>query len=308
MKMGHVSKILAIVALALAFAATPTQEATAQLSIAQTEIARPSFDGEIPLRPRARGRTQAEQWWSGDGGRSVRNVSEATLIPVLPAAENATGAAVIVAPGGAFQFLVMDNEGLAIARWLADNGIAAFVLKYRTDPTPRDASGFTAALLERLRGVLAGDGRMDATQAAREDGEAAIRLVRARAGAWNIDPNRIGFMGFSAGAITTIAVGLTDDAEARPNFIAPIYGSMASREVGADAPPMFVAIALDDGFFARNRDLALIESWRAAGRPVEAHLYERGDHGFAPTSAGAASLWKQQFLAWLHDRGVLTAQ
>lgn len=302
--------------LALLLAATATS-ASAQQSGAsradQAEIERPAFEGEISLRPRGRAQAEAEQWWGQDHDRNVRNVTQATLIPVLPAPERATGAAVIVAPGGAFQFLVMDNEGLEIARWLADNGVAAFVLKYRTDPTPRDTAGFTAALFARLRGVVAGDGQAISNAArgpelAREDAEAAVRLIRSRSATFGIDPNRIGVMGFSAGAITTVAVGLTADPEARPNFIAPIYGSLEPQDVGAEAPPMFLAIALDDGFFAQNKPLGLVDSWRAARRPVEVHLYERGGHGFASATSGAASLWRPQFLAWLQDRGVLRAR
>jgi acetyl esterase/lipase len=231
-----------------------------------------------------------------------------TLTPVLPDPAKATGAAVIVAPGGAFYTLVIDDEGYAVARWLADHGVAAFVLKYRTQETPRDQAAYAAAMAARMGAVRAmtTDAPIDPPPEALADAEAAVRLVRARAATWRIDPARVGLVGFSAGAITTLAAGLVEDRTARPDFIAPIYPSMSARPVPADAPPMFVAIALDDPLFAKGRRLGLIDAWRAAGRPIEAHLYERGGHGFGMSSRDAApALWIDEFYAWMKDRGLL---
>jgi acetyl esterase/lipase len=179
------------------------------------------------------------------------------------------------------------------------------VLQYRTDQTPRDVDGFTAAVGRRVSEISAGDGRLDAPPMALEDAEAAVRLVRARAASWKVDPARVGFIGFSAGAVTALGLGLTDDKAARPDFIAPIYGSMVSRKVSVDAPPMFLAIALDDPLFAKGKSLGLVDSWRAARRPVEAHFYERGAHGFASGTSAATKLWEKEFLAWMQDRGLL---
>ncbi len=161
-----------------------------------------------------------------------------------------------------------------------------------------------------MRGLTTGDGPPDLATPAEtlEDAQAAVRLVRARAREWNIDPARVGFVGFSAGAITAVSVGLSEDSSARPDFIAPIYGSMAARTVPADAPPMFLAVALDDQLMVRGPGLGLIEAWRAARRPIEVHLYERGGHGFGMTSNSPASaLWIDEFHAWMMSRGIVPA-
>jgi acetyl esterase/lipase len=274
----------------------------------------PSRPAQIPLRAPAPG-TKPEQWHTNVSGRhAVRNVVAPTIEPFLPDPAKATGAAVVVAPGGGFTTLEVDNEGYPVARWLADHGIAAFVLKYRLMQTPRDHQAFLDYL--RIQSMPpAGPAparftispeRQKALDAAREDGQAAVRLVRARAGEWKIDPARIGMVGFSAGAYTTLAVALAEDHAARPDFIAPIYGSMAARDVPADAPPMFLAVAFDDPLMMRDAGFGIIESWRAAKRPVEAHFYERGGHGFGMISKGAASaMWIEQFQAWLQDRGIV---
>ena len=93
----------------------------------------------------------SESWFRQDGRPFVRNVTQATLQPFLPDPSKATGAAVIVAPGGGFLMLSMDNEGWAVARALADQGIAAFVLKYRLRPTPAETAGFEMAIAGDVR-------------------------------------------------------------------------------------------------------------------------------------------------------------
>lgn len=107
--------------------------------------------------------------------------------------------------------------------------------------------------------------------------------------------------------MTALAVGLGEKST-RPDFIAPIYPPMEPRPVPADAPPMFAAIALDDPLFAIGKPMALIQAWRDAKRPVEAHLYERGGHGFGMANRSAASgLWINQFYAWMKDRKIIPA-
>jgi acetyl esterase/lipase len=247
-----------------------------------------------------------EQWQQrGKDNRAIRNISTPTLTPVLPDAAKATGVGVIVAPGGAFYMLAIDNEGFMPARWLADHGIAAFVLKYRTQETPRDDQGFEATMSARMKGAATDEARPETPPEPIEDAKAAVRLVRERAKEWHVDPTKIGFLGFSAGAMTALSVGLVEDQSSRPDFIAPIYPPMLARTVPSDAPPMFVAIALDDPLFAKGKSLELIAAWRNANRPIEAHLYERGGHGFGMGSRSAASaLWIDQFYAWMQDRGL----
>jgi len=183
------------------------------------EIPAPAEPNAIPLlkaRPKAR---FPERWEShGGGDRAVRNVSNPTLTPVLPDPAKATGAAVIVAPGGAFYVLSIDSEGYKAARWLADHGVAAFVLKYRTQETPPDPEGYQAMIAQRMKAAAqAPTARIQPPPEALADAQAAVRLVRGRAAEWGVDPTRVGFLGFSAGAIAAVSAALSaDTAEAAP--------------------------------------------------------------------------------------------
>jgi len=263
--------------------------------------------GALPLLESARPGAAAELWeHEGLVARRVRNVGMPTLTPVLPDKAKATGTAVIVAPGGAFMALSIDKEGYDVARWLAGRGIAAFVLKYRLNETPPDPAEAQKATIAMITAAMQKGAPIQVTPEALADAMAAVRLVRARSTEWGVDPRRVGFVGFSAGAITALAVVTGEQIDARPDFIAPIYPPMDAQTVPADAPPMFLAIALDDPLFALGRPLPLIDSWRNARRPVEVHLFERGSHGFGMASTSKASaLWIDEFHAWMDDRGLL---
>lgn len=255
------------------------------------------------------GNSAPEAWHRQYGSVFTRNVTVATLTPFLPDPAKASGAAVIVAPGGGFRTLSMENEGWDVARALAAKGVAAFVLKYRLNPTPADMPGF-----ERSMTAMFAPGARPPRPPAQDlaaglapqiaDARAAFALVRSRAGEWHVQPDRIGMIGFSAGAMLTLATTLTA-ADARPAFIGTIYGPLASVTVPANAPPMFVALAADDPFFGSS-GVGLIDSWRAAKRPVEFHLFEQGGHGFGmypktTTSTG----WFDEFARWLDMHGML---
>jgi len=246
--------------------------------------------------------TADEAWHSQYGSMFARNVSIATLTPFLPSKAKATGAAVIVAPGGGFRTLSMENEGWQVAKALADKGVAAFVLKYRLNPTPPDMAGFE----ESMRQMFSGAARRppattDPSQALAPqiaDASAAFALIRARAKEWNVEPNKVGMIGFSAGAMLTMSTTLYGK-EANPAFIGNIYGPLTAVTVPANAPPLFIALASDDPFFA-NAGFGLIESWKTAKRPVELHLYEQGGHGFGMYQKETTSTgWFESFVAWL---------
>lgn len=246
-----------------------------------------------------------EQWASILDDTMARNVSRATLQPFLPPAGKATGAAVIVAPGGAFLALSMGNEGWKAAQWLADHGVTAFVLKYRVDPTPEDEKGFTEKIMMRVGGASQSGGNPISAfdPNATTDGLAAIALIRKRAADWKIDPHKIGFIGFSAGAELTRRMALAGDAAQRPDFAGMIYGPLGAAEVPRDAPPLFTAVAADDPIFGKT-DFGLVQSWRAAGRPVELHYYDHGLHGFGMRKQNSTShLWIEQLFAWMGTRG-----
>jgi acetyl esterase/lipase len=253
----------------------------------------------------------AESWHRQYGSMFARNVTVATLTPFLPPAGKATGAAVIVAPGGGFLTLSMSNEGWDVARALADRGVAAFVLKYRLRQTPREMDQFAQSMARMFSGAArppAGQnaGKSPAADLAPQiaDARAAFALVRARAGEWRVDADRIGMLGFSAGAMLTLSTAL-HGGDAKPAFIGDIYGPLTAVTVPADAPPLFVALAADDPFFA-NAGYGLVDSWRAAKRPVEFHLYEQGGHGFGmyPKSTSSTG-WFDAFTRWLGMHGYL---
>lgn len=271
-------------------------------------ISAPSDPDAIPLGTGGvEGATAPESWFRSGTMVTVRNVQAATLTPVLPDPAKATGAAVIVAPGGGFLMLSMENEGWPVARWLADHGIAAFILKYRLKPTAPDFPGFQDQLTALYRGAARPDaGIRPATPSfAIEDGRAALALVRARAAAWRVDPRRVGMIGFSAGAMTIIGVTLSASPDTMPSFIAPIYGPLEPVEVPSAAPPMFAAMANDDPLFGR-KGFGLIESWQKAHKPVEFHLYQKGGHGFGMGARGTTSAgWIDEFYRWLDMNGFL---
>ena len=256
------------------------------------------------------GATAQESWHSQYGSKFARNVTVATITPFLPDRAKASGAAVVVAPGGGFRTLSMENEGWNVARALAERGVAAFVLKYRLNQTPADMAGFERSMAEMFSSTAGRPPRPDpqemTTRLAPQiaDSRAAFAMIRRRAAEWKIDQDRIGMVGFSAGAMLTLVTELAGQ-DAKPAFIGIIYGPMAAVTVPADAPPLFVALAADDPFFA-NGGIGLIDSWRAAKKPAEFHLYEQGGHGFGmypkeTTSTG----WFNAFVSWLTMHGML---
>lgn len=250
-----------------------------------------------------------ESWHSQYGSKFVRNVTVATLTPFLPDPAKATGAAVVVAPGGGFRTLSMENEGWDVARALAARGVAAFVLKYRLNQTPREMPAFERSMQEMFSGTAARP-RMDPAQAMARlnpqiaDARAAFALIRRRAPEWRVDPDRIGMVGFSAGAMLTMATAIAGQ-DAKPAFIGNIYGPLSPMTVPAEAPPLFIALAADDPFFA-NGGFGLVENWRVAKRPVEFHLYEQGGHGFGMYPKDTTSTgWFDAFVRWMGMHGYL---
>ena len=263
----------------------------------------PLDTGKLP------GATAPEAWHRQYGSVFARNVTVATLTPFLPDPAKATGTAVVVAPGGGFRTLSMENEGWDVARALAAKGVAAFVLKYRLNPTPEDMKGFEASMTAMFS-ATARPPRPNPRDAAAgiapqiADARAAFALIRRRAGEWHVDPARVGMVGFSAGAMLTMATALSGN-DAKPAFVGNIYGPLAAVTVPAGAPPLFVALAADDPFFG-NGGFGLIDSWRTAKAPVEFHLFEQGGHGFGmypktTTSTG----WFEEFARWMDMHGWL---
>jgi acetyl esterase/lipase len=265
----------------------------------------------------------SESWFRQWGEPMARNVSTATLTPFLPDPAKATGAAVIVAPGGGFRWLSMNNEGWKVAKALADRGIAAFVLKYRLQPTPASLEGLKESMTRTFAAVTPASSSAptlaSGTPAAvapkppapdlsnqLADAEAAYALIVKNAKEWGVDTKRLGMIGFSAGAGLTMHCTLHSKTM-KFAFIGPIYGGMGPVEVPKDAPPMFNVIASDDFLF--KGQFGVVKSWFEAGVPVEFHLYQNGGHGFGLGYPGKTSNgWFPVFINWLDVNGFLAAK
>ena len=180
------------------------------------------------------------------------------------------------------------------------------MLKYRTKVVP-DADD---AYMRMVGSVMAEAGRPGGTHALTEplaavDALQAMRVIRAGAKRWHVDPARVGIIGFSAGAQTALQSVLTGAPGHRPAFVGFIYGPMEAVPVPQGASPMFAAIALDDPLFGRG-GFGIIEAWQKAGAPVELHAYQKGDHGFGTGRAGTTTmLVMDEFRLWLETNGML---
>ncbi len=276
--------------------------------VAATAPAEPSA---MPLYgDKTPGTATTEVWATQLGAHVVRNVTRPTLTPFLPRRGAANGAAVIVLPGGGFMSLSVGHEGWVAAKALAARGFTAFVLKYRLKPTPIDASESAAYVSETMRAAFGSPAGPESlfNPDAQRDAEAALRLVRSQSAKYGIDPKRVGLLGFSAGARTSLRVVLTSPVDARPDFFGYIYGDLSSRPVPTGAPPMFAAIAFDDQLYPKGV-LALAQDWHNAKRPVELHVYQKGGHGFGLGRTGeTTNLMLGQFVAWLDMQGFLKAK
>jgi acetyl esterase/lipase len=278
---------------------------------------------ETPAEPNAiplgtggvEGQPAPETWFRQWGDPMARNISTATLTPFLPDPDNANGSAVIVAPGGAFRWLSMSNEGWQVAEALAERGIAAFVLKYRLHPTPESLDDFRRSMERGFSAAEDSGAAQDEERPRRplrdlsdqlEDAETAYAMIVERAEEWGVDTDRIGMIGFSAGAGLTMHATLNSETM-KLAFIGPIYGNMGPVEVPSDAPPMFNVIATDDFLF--RGEFGVIRSWFDAGIPVEFHLYQNGGHGFGLGNPDRTSnRWFDAFMHWLDVNRFLEAR
>ncbi|HEX2853381.1 MAG TPA: alpha/beta hydrolase [Opitutaceae bacterium] len=235
-----------------------------------------------------------------DGEHVVSSVHRPSLTVYLPAAGKNTGAAVVICPGGGHRELWMDHEGYSVARWLADHGIAAVVLKYR---------------LAREEGSTYQIGTHSFA-----DLQRATRLVRSRAKEWKIDPVRVGVMGFSAGGELAAMAGMKSDgrdADAadpierehdRPAFQALIYpGNSGAIAPKKDSPPAFLVAGYGDRPDISEGLARVYLRFKEAGVPAELHIYTGTGHGFGvrPRNKTPSAAWPERFREWLGDRGFL---
>jgi len=254
----------------------------------------------------------SEQWThpeatlgSGNVQRIV-NVTTPTLTAYLPDPAKATGTAVIIAPGGGFIFLGTDTH--EVAEWLAARGLAAFVLKYRTvqlqgqsEAQLNQSGGARFGAQLNNHALIAEDGKYGIA-----DGTQAIKVVRAHAAEWGISPDRIVFMGFSAGGMITEFTAIQSDVSARPNYAASIYGAPFPDvpSIPKGLPPFFMEMAQDDTL-AGPQIVAFYEALKSAGYKPEFHIYSHGGHGWSMRKQGTTSdHWIEEFYWWLEAQGL----
>jgi endo-1,4-beta-xylanase len=263
---------------------------------------------EIPLWPNgapgSEGKTGPESVRVTENGeRVVSNVHQPSITPYIPPKDKATGAAVIIAPGGGHRELWTDHEGHNVARYLSARGVAAFVLKYRL---AREAnSTYTVddhALADMWR---------------------AIRLVRSRAPEWSVNTSRIGVMGFSAGGELAALAGMRFDSgnkeaadaiereSSRPDFQALIYpGSSRRFAPTKDSPPVFIVCGYGDRADISQGMAEVYLKFKQVGVPAELHIYASAGHGFGlrDNNAKAVGKWPARFEEWMADLGFLQKQ
>jgi acetyl esterase/lipase len=238
--------------------------------------------------------------------KQISNVSHPTLTVFRPAKARDTGVAVLVCPGGGFKDLEMVKEGEDAVRWLNRLGITAIVLKYRVS-IPVAVPEYAAAL---------------------QDAQRALSLVRSNAASWGIKPDRIGILGFSAGAQLAIRAGTQfgqrtyppgdaiDAVNCRPDFAVAIYpGGLVTKDgtdsllpdvhVPKDACQMFFAQAETDRVNSENSTLTFL-ALKRAGVSAELHIYAAGVHGFGLTpSPNPHATWPTRCEEWLAGQGIL---
>lgn len=243
-------------------------------------------------------------------GRNIVNVTRPTLSVYRPIGKN-TGVAIVIAPGGGYGQLAFDKEGIEVAEWAAARGITGIVLKYRVPRRPDTPA--TEPPIQPL-----------------QDAQRAMAIVRSHATEWDVNPKKIGFLGFSAGGHLTAnlathfdkraydPIDALDDVNCRPDFAVAIYpGGIVDKEtkqmrpdlvVTADTPPMFFAHAGDDKVAAEN-SIEMYLAQRRAGLPADLHVYATGGHGYGmreTSQAGAA--WPQALERWLQAIKVLPSE
>ena len=237
----------------------------------------------------------------------VYNVTKPTLTVFQPEASKANGTAIIIAPGGGFHALSINSEGFDVANWLVEKGITCFVLKYRlvhaltNDPT----SEFMAKVGKK-------DMEEDMAKMipfAVADGRKAIEWVRKHAGDYNISPDRVGIIGFSAGGCVAASTMFDYTSINRPDFVAPIYPFFPPNMIGTvanNAPPMFIVTATDDGFGLAPHSIELYNKWLNTKHDAELHMYARGNHGFGMRKQNLPTdKWIERFYDWLDVQGLL---
>jgi acetyl esterase/lipase len=277
--------------------------------VSQAEDAVIRFNVWPDQAPGEQGNIGDEKTLPQEGPRTVTRVTNVTrpeILVFLAPKETNTGAAVVVCPGGGYHILAMDLEGEEVARWLNGVGVNAVVLKYRVPRRPEHPKHLAPL----------------------QDAQRAMSLVRSRAAEWEIDPEKIGILGFSAGGHLAAATATnfskraydpvddTDNVSCRPDFVVLVYPAYLTTEssplqlaseirVGKDTPPVFFVHAGDDRISSEN-SVAMYAALKNAGVASELHVYTRGGHGFGLLpSEHPVSTWPARCEEWLKSQGIL---
>ena len=236
---------------------------------------------------------KAQDYW-------VKNINNPSLTVFRPSPDKANGCAVVVAPGGGFRELVFNAEGKQAAEFLNSIGVTVFVLKYR----------------------LPGEENSPySPENVRQDANRAIRLVRSHAKDFDIDPQRVGMLGFSAGGAVIMMVAFDkgegmanatdpiDRLNGRPDFQMMVYpGGKAPETIASDAPPAFLICANDDEYGCDEVTMELLQKFRSANVPVEAIFLAKGKHAFNMGDRSeliTVKTWPQRMADWMADSGYL---
>ena len=257
-------------------------------------------------------RPEAMSLWSDAAPMSEGSdmIDQPILTVHRPDPENCLGVACIVAPGGGYRILASDHEGLQVAKWLNRRGITAFVLRYRIAPKYHSS----VSLLDGLR---------------------AVRFVRYLSDGFEIDPDRIGMLGFSAGGHLTVAVGTgwddgddqsgdpIDRISSRPNFLVPVYavtngekrGKKAEEYTSTDTlvsgstPPTFLVHTHEDSIVPASQSTLFYDALLAHKVPAELHIFNKGEHGLGLMAGDPdGAQWGELLVRWLRRQKLLTGK
>jgi dienelactone hydrolase len=255
---------------------------------------------------------------SPSGSRTITNVSEPTLTVYLPEPAKAHGTAVVVVPGGGLRMLSIDDSGVAVAKWMNERGIAAFVLKHRVLPrsspswriqVPKPEPGKRLPPEIEIRNANTNPSPEDkelteVLDMAIADAQRALKLVRDNAKKWRVDPAKVGIMGFSAGGGVGIGTALAPPGDSYPDFLISVFGpSLQDVNVPPHAPPLFMAVG-QMHWNVTNGLVALFAKWKEAEKPAELHIYDMISGGVGMIPRGTPSdLWLDSLEAWLQVRG-----
>ncbi len=257
--------------------------------------------------------------------RAIMGITQPEIISLPADPSRANGTAVLICPGGAYARVTLDKEGYDIAKWLNQEGISAFILKYR----------------------LPGEGHTEQYKVPLQDAQRAMRIIRSNAAVWNINPQKIGVMGFSAGGHLASTLGTKyqaavyspvdacDQQSARPDFMVLLYPVISMQDgitheesrknllgktpsstlmaefstderVTGDTPPTFIAQAHNDGVSTEN-SVQFYLALKQAGVQAELHIFRRGGHGFGIRGAkGPIAIWPQLCMDWMRDLKIVS--